>query len=67
MPRLWKLAVPISYSTARRTLLDAVKAAGIKIKTQNGPLGLHSFRVGALTAAVGTGRFSNIQLANLGR
>ena len=59
--------MPISYSTARRTLLDAVKAAGIKIKTQNGPLGLHSFRVGALTAAVGSGRFSPFQLASLGR
>ena len=59
--------MPITYSTARRTLLAAVKAADIKIKTQNGPLGLHSFRVGALTAAVNTGLFSNMQLANMGR
>ena len=65
--RLWKLDVPITYSCARKTLLAAVKAADIKIKKQNGPLGLHSFRVGALTAAVNTGLFSNIQLANMGR
>ena len=67
MPTLWKLDVPIPYSTARRTLLAAVKATDIRIKSQNGPLGLHSFRVGALTAAVNSGRFSNVQLANLGR
>ena len=59
--------MPLSYGTARRTLLEAVKASGIKIKSQNGPLGLHSFRVGALTAAAGSGRFSSIQLASLGR
>ena len=65
--RLWKLDEPITYSCARRALLDAVKAANIKIKKQNGPFGLHSFRVGALTAAVSTGLFSNIQLQNMGR
>ena len=67
LQELWKLDVPFSYCTARRTLLEAVKASGIKIKSQNGPLGLHSFRVGALTAAAGSGRFSSIQLASLGR
>ena len=65
--RLWKLDEPIAYDNARRALLDAVKAADIKIKGQNGPFGLHSFRVGALTAAASTGLFSNIQLQNMGR
>ena len=58
---------PITYDNARRSLLEAVKAAGIKIKNQEGVFGLHSFRVGALTAAANTGKFSNIQLQNIGR
>ena len=65
--RLWKLDKAISYDNARKALLKAVKAAKIKIKVQNGVFGLHSFRVGALTAAVSTGLFSNIQLQNMGR
>ena len=48
-------------------MLNAVKDARIKIKGQNGPFGLHSFRVGALTAAANTGQFSNIQLQSMGR
>ena len=48
-------------------MLNAVKDAKIKIKGQNGPFGLHSFRVGALTAAANTGQFSNIQLQAMGR
>ena len=64
---LWKLDEPISYDNARKALLDAVKAAKIKIKVQNGVFGLHSFRVGALTAAANTGQFSNMQLQNMGR
>ena len=58
---------PITYDKARRSLLEAVKAAGIKIKNQEGVFGLHSFRVGALTAAANTGKFSNMQLQNMGR
>ena len=48
-------------------MLNAVKDARIKIKGQNGPFGLHSFRVGALTAAANTGQFSNMQLQSMGR
>ena len=65
--RLWKLDEPISYDNARKALLNAVKGAKIKIKVQNGPFGLHSFRVGALTAAANTGQFSNLQLQSMGR
>ena len=65
--KLWKLDEPISYDNARSALLNAVKDARIKIKGQNGPFGLHSFRVGALTAAANTGQFSNIQLQSMGR
>ena len=65
--RLWKLDEAISYDNARRALLNAVKDARIKIKVQNGPFGLHSFRVGALTAAANTGQFSNLQLQSMGR
>ena len=65
--RLWKLDEAISYDNARRALLNAVKDARIKIKVQNGPFGLHSFRVGALTAAANTGQFSNLQLQTMGR
>ena len=65
--RLWKLDEAISYDNARKALLNAVKGAKIKIKVQNGPFGLHSFRVGALTAAANTGQFSNLQLQSMGR
>ena len=65
--RLWKLNEAISYNNARKALLSAVKAAKRKIKVQNGVFGLHSFRVGALTAAANTGQFSNMQLQNMGR
>ena len=64
---LWKLDKAISYDSARKALLDVVKAAKIKIKNQDGVFGLHSFRVGALTAAANTGMFSNMQLQNMGR
>ena len=47
--------------------MNAVKDARIKIKVQNGPFGLHSFRVGALTAAANSGQFSNLQLQSMGR
>ena len=57
----------ITYDNARKSLLEAVKAAKIKIKNQDGVFGLHSFRVGALTAAANTGKFSSMQLQNLGR
>ena len=56
---------PISYDNARRCLLEAVKAA--KIKTGEGVFGLHSFRVGALTAAANSGKFSQLQLQSMGR
>ena len=65
--KIWKLDEAISYDNARNALLNAVKDAKIKIKGQNGPFGLHSFRVGALTAAANTGQFSNIQLQSMGR
>ena len=58
---------PISYDNARRCLLEAVKAAKIKIQNQEGVFGLHSFRVGALTAAANSGKFSHLQLQNMGR
>ena len=67
MVRLWKLDEAISYDNARKALLNAVKGAKIKIKVQNGAFGLHSFRVGALTAAANTGQFSNLQLQTMGR
>ena len=67
MVRLWKLDEAISYDNARKALLNAVKGAKIKIKGQNGAFGLHSFRVGALTAAANTGQFSNLQLQSMGR
>ena len=65
--KIWKLDEAISYDNARNALLNAVKDAKIKIKGQNGPFGLHSFRVGALTAAANTGQFSNLQLQSMGR
>ena len=65
--RLWKLDEAISYDNARRALLNAVKDAKIKIQVQDGPFGLHSFRVGALTAAANSGHFSNLQLQSMGR
>ena len=65
--KCWKLDEAISYDNARCALLNAVKDARLKIKGQNGPFGLHSFRVGALTAAANTGQFSNIQLQSMGR
>jgi hypothetical protein len=65
--RFWKLDEAISYDNARRALLNAVKEAKIKIKVQDGPFGLHSFRVGALTAAANSGHFSNFQLQSMGR
>ena len=65
--KIWKLDEAISYDNARNALLNAVKDAKIKIQGQNGPFGLHSFRVGALTAAANTGQFSNIQLQAMGR
>ena len=49
---------PISYAVARRNLLEAVKMT--KIKPAN--YGLHSCRIGALTAAANTGKFSQLQL-----
>ena len=54
---------PISYAVARKSLLEAVKVT--KIKPAN--YGLHSCRIGALTAAANTGKFSQLQLQNLGR
>ena len=54
---------PISYAVARKNLLEAVKMT--KIKPTN--YGLHSCRIGALTAAANTGMFSQLQLQNLGR
>ena len=65
--KCWKLDEAVSYDNARCALLNAVKETKIKIKGQNGPFGLHSFRVGALTAAANTGQFSNIQLQAMGR
>jgi hypothetical protein len=65
--RLGKLYKAISYERARKELLSAVKAAKIKIKGQDGVFGLHSFRVGALTAAANTGQFSPMQLQSMGR
>jgi hypothetical protein len=65
--RLWKLNEAISYDNARKALLSAVKAAKIKIKVQNRVFGLHSFRVGAPTAAANTGQFTHMQLQNMGR
>ena len=65
--RLWKLDKAISYDSTRKALLNVVKAAKIKIKMQDGVFGLHSFRVGALTAAANTGLFTPMQLQNMGR
>ena len=65
--RLWKLDKAIMYDRTRKALLDVVKAAKIKIKNQDGVFGLHSFRVGALTAAANTGMFTPMQLQNMGR
>ena len=65
--RLWKLDKAISYDSTRKALLNAVKAAKIKIKTQDGVFGLHSFRVGALTAAANTGQFTHMQLQGGGK
>ena len=65
--RLWKLDKAISYDSTRKALLNVVKAAKIKIKMQDGVFGLHSFRVGALTAAANTGLFTHMQLQNMGR
>ena len=42
--KIWKLDEAISYDNARKALLNAVKGAKIKIKVQNSPFGLHSFR-----------------------
>ena len=56
---------PISYDVARRSLLEAVKAT--KIRKEDAEFGLHSCRVGALTAAANSGKFSQLQLQNLGR
>ena len=56
---------PITYDTARRSLLEAVKVTKIKKETDN--FGLHSCRVGALTEAANSGKFSQLQLQNLGR
>ena len=56
---------PISYWVARKSLLEAVKMT--KIKTDEADFGLHSCRVGALTAAANSGKFSQLQLQNLGR
>ena len=60
--RLWKLDEAISYDNARKALLNAVKGAKIKIKVQNGPFGLHSFHVGAPTAAANTGQVGTARL-----
>ena len=38
-----------------------------KIKTDEADFGLHSCRIGALTAAANSGKFSQLQLQNLGR
>jgi hypothetical protein len=65
--RLWKLDKAISYDSTRKALLNVVKAAKIKIKMQDGVFGLHSFRVGALTAAANSGQFTPMQLQNMGR
>ena len=62
-----KLDKAITYDNARKSLLEVVKAAKIKIKNQVGVFGLHSFPVGALTAAANTGKFSNMQLQSMGR
>ena len=56
---------PISYDLARRSLLEAVKST--KIKTGEADFGLHSLRVGALTAAANSGKFAQLQLQNMGR
>ena len=56
---------PISYDVARKSLLEAVKAT--KIRKEDAEFGLHSCRVGALTAAANSGKFSQLQLQNLGR
>ena len=56
---------PISYEAAKRSLLEAVEATKIRKETDN--FGLHSCRVGALTEAANSGKFSNLQLQNLGR
>ena len=56
---------PISYWVARKSLLEAVKMT--KIKTDEADFGLHSCRVGALTEAANSGKFSQLQLQNLGR
>ena len=56
---------PISYEVARRSLLEAVRMT--KIKAGEADFGLHSCRVGALTEAANTGKFSQVQLQNLGR
>ena len=56
---------PISYGVARKSLLEAVKMT--KIKTEDADFGLHSCRVGALTEAANSGKFSQLQLQNLGR
>ena len=55
----------ISYDTARRSLLAAVRATKIKKEADN--FGLHSCPVGALTEAANSGKFSQLQLQNLGR
>ena len=54
-----------SIDNARRCLLEAVKAT--KIKTESEDFGLHSCRVGTLTEAANSGKFSQLQLQNLGR
>ena len=53
---------PITYDAARKSLLEAVRVTQIK-----GDFGLHSCRIGALTAAANSGKFSQLQLQNLGR
>ena len=53
---------PITYDAARRSLLEAVRVTQIK-----GDFGLHSCRIGALTTAANSGKFSQLQLQNLGR
>ena len=56
---------PMSHDSARRSLLEAVKTTTSKNEEEH--FGLHSCRVGALTEAANSGKFSEIQLQNIGR